>query len=127
MIRIALEKGRYRFEWIHRRMDGTDFPVEVMLISISTGDRQVIHTVWRDITERKQIEEALQAAHDELELKVQERTAALSQANALLQALMDNIPDHIYFKDTQCRFIRNSRSQASSAWAARPSRGCWQN
>jgi PAS domain S-box-containing protein len=113
MIRIALERGSHRFEWIHRRLDGTDFPVEILLTSIATEDRQVIHTVWRDITERKQIELALQEAHDELERKVQERTAALSEANALLQALMDNMPDHIYFKDTKSRFIRNSQSQAN--------------
>jgi PAS domain S-box-containing protein len=113
MVRLALEQGCHRFEWIHRRLDGTDFPVEVLLTSISTEDRQLIHTVWRDITERKQIEQALQAAHDELERKVQERTAALSDANALLQALMDNMPDHIYFKDIKSRFIRNSRSQAN--------------
>ena len=38
--------------------------------------------IFQDISERKQIEEALQKAHAELEVKVQERTAALSQANA---------------------------------------------
>ncbi len=120
MIRIALEKGSNRFEWIHRRRDGTEFPVEVLLTPISTGSHQLLHVVWRDIAERKQIEQELKAAHDELERKVQKRTAALTEANALLQALMDNIPDHIYFKDTQSRFIRNSKSQASLLGLSNP-------
>jgi PAS domain S-box-containing protein len=60
MMQVALEKGSNRFEWIHRRVDGAEFPVEVLLTAISTGNRQVIHTVWRDITERRQIEQTLQ-------------------------------------------------------------------
>jgi len=31
MIATAIEKGSHRFEWMHRRADGEDFPVEVLL------------------------------------------------------------------------------------------------
>lgn len=59
MIRIALEQGSNRFEWTHRRKDGDDFPVEVLLTPITVGDKTIIHTVWRDISERKKKDEAL--------------------------------------------------------------------
>jgi len=75
---------------------------------------------YHDFTERKQVEAALQRMNEELEIQVQERTAALSQANALLQMLLDYMPDHIYFKDAQSRFIRNSRSQAKALGLSDP-------
>jgi len=59
MIQTAFEKGTHQFEWIHRRMDGEDFPVEVTLTVVPWEGKQALYTVWRDITERKQASDAL--------------------------------------------------------------------
>ncbi len=59
MIALAFKHGNHRFEWDHRRADGEVFPVEVLLTVAGDNDERVLHTVWRDITERKQLEEQL--------------------------------------------------------------------
>ncbi len=50
------------------------------------GKPEYLLGISEDITERKRAEEALRKAHDELEMRVQERTAALMSANLALQA-----------------------------------------
>ena len=114
-IRTLETTGKWQGEALQYRKDGTQVISEIHSIALhdANGSVKGYVSVNRNITERKQAEEALQRARDELEFKVQERTAALSQANTLLQALMDYMPDHIYFKDTESRFIRNSKSQAN--------------
>ncbi len=64
MIQIAIERGNHRFEWIHRRLDGEDFPVEVLLTSIPLNGKIVIHTAWRDISQRKQAEEKVRISEE---------------------------------------------------------------
>ncbi len=61
MIQIALERGSHRFEWVHRRVDGIDFPVEVLLTSVSVGGRTILLSGWREIAERKRLEQQLQS------------------------------------------------------------------
>ncbi len=59
ILSTAFDKGSQRFEWDHKRQNGEIFPVEVLLTPISFGERNILHVVWRDITERKQAEKAL--------------------------------------------------------------------
>ncbi len=66
MIREALEKGYNRFEWLHRKADGTDFPVEVMLTPFLIKGKQLFYTIWHDISARKKAEEALQQSIKEI-------------------------------------------------------------
>ena len=56
---IAFERGSHRFEWDHKRADGDVFPVEVLLTAIEEPGRRTLHVVWRDISERKHLEEQL--------------------------------------------------------------------
>ncbi len=59
MIRIAFERGSHRFEWDHKRADGEVFPVEVLLTPLANSGQMKLHVVWRDITERRQLESQL--------------------------------------------------------------------
>jgi len=58
-IATAIKQGRNRFEWIHRRITGEEFPAEVLLTAIHVQGVKIIHATLRDISERKQTEEDL--------------------------------------------------------------------
>jgi PAS domain S-box-containing protein len=66
------------------RKDGTEFPIEIGLNPMSTQEGPMVLSSIVDITERKRTEEALRRAHDELEARVQTRTAELTASNAAL-------------------------------------------
>ncbi len=55
MMEIAKKNGSHRFEWVHRKANGEDFFVEVSLTIIPFQGRDIIHTAWRDISERKRM------------------------------------------------------------------------
>ncbi len=118
MIALAFEKGSHRFEWDHRRADGEVFPVEVLLTAAGDDGTKMLHVVWRDITERRRLEEQLlQAqkmdaigrlagglAHDFNNLLV-----AIIGHCELLESGLDDRPDLL----THVRQIRRSGTRAA--------------
>jgi PAS domain S-box-containing protein len=92
------------FETILMRKSGQ--PVDVALtlspIRSEAGDVIGISAITRDLSGQKRVEQAL------------------SQERFLIETLMDNIPDHIYFKDLESRFIRVNRAMARRFGLAEP-------
>lgn len=59
MDEMAQRRGFHRFEWVHRKLNGVDFPVEVTLTPISLQGKRYLLTVWHDLTESKKAQQAL--------------------------------------------------------------------
>src|SRR5688572_29586485 len=64
MTATALERGSHRFEWLAKRRNGSEFPVEVLLTAIPFQERQILYVVWRDISRRKEAERQLEQSRE---------------------------------------------------------------
>jgi PAS domain S-box-containing protein len=69
---------------------------------------------WR-LRQYQQRQQGLTRANVELDQRVRERTAKLAEASGLLEAMLENSPDLIYFKDRESRFVRCSKSYLARA------------
>jgi PAS domain S-box-containing protein len=85
--------GHAVFDCIHRCKDGSTYPAEAS-ISLVTLSRRYLIAIVRDITERRNADDALR------------------REQALFSELGDAVPDNIYFKDRQSRFVRVNSAMA---------------
>jgi PAS domain S-box-containing protein len=66
MDKLSRELGVHRFEWMHRRPDGTDVPVEITVRRAPLGNRVISVVSWHDLTERR----AMEAQEQELRARL---------------------------------------------------------
>ncbi len=70
-----------RIEITALRRDGQEFPVELAISPVGSGEAMTFSAFIRDITRRKEAEQVRQQAHEELERQVAQRTHDLTEAN----------------------------------------------
>jgi PAS domain S-box-containing protein len=85
MAERARQQGSHRFDWIHRRRDGSEFPVQVSLTPVHLDDGDAILAVWHDLTDRVRAEQAVRAAQ-----------AVREAAAARLQHLAAHVPGVLF-------------------------------
>ncbi len=118
-----MSSGRWRGEATGRRKDGTEFPQDLSLTSLENGG---IVCLVRDITERKRAEEGIRQLNEELEERVQQRTAALKESeerySLVLQGSNDGIWDwdirtgEIYWNDRHFEILGLSRDEVTAGF-----------
>ncbi len=92
---------------VHQTTEGRPNYVHVLKAPVFGAKETIIGTqaIFWDVSEKMQAEESL------------------TQERNLLHALMDNIPDSIYFKDVESRFIRINRAMAVKFGMGEPASG----
>lgn len=68
MVRHVEEHGSLRFEWLCRRPDGVEVPLEVLATALHLGGRCVHVIISRDISERKAAEHGLRQSENKFRL-----------------------------------------------------------
>ncbi len=81
-----------RFEWKHKKVDGTEFWAEIILSRIMLNGKKVRYAITRDISEKK-----------ELAMKLQERNHDLNASNTELENML------VSLKEAQDKLIESEK------------------
>jgi PAS domain S-box-containing protein len=106
IIAIIQKQKAHLFEWMMRKRDGRDVPIEVSATAVTMGGRKMHIIISRDVSERKKAERELLEMTQALERRVAERTDALTTSEARLRALVEHAPEAIVvFNGDTGRFL----------------------
>jgi PAS domain S-box-containing protein len=95
----AMATGSCRFDWVHKRLDGSEFTAEVLLNAMEINEKKFLQAVVRDITDRKRDEDRIKASLAEKEVLIQEIHHRVKNNLQVISSLLK----------LQSRYIQDSR------------------
>lgn len=96
------EKKTHFFTTRHRRKDGVMIDVEILAVYVNQYDKEFSFTYVREITERKRTEDALFSSQQ------------------MLTAVLDSIPQRVFWKDRNSVYLGCNKSLAEDAGYSDP-------
>lgn len=97
--RQRVERGKFEATYRVFHTDGTMRWVYDRGYPVKGGADDLFAGIVEDITERRQLEEELRQAHEQLEERVRERTQALRESENLFRIVADSSPAMSWLKD----------------------------
>ncbi|MEG4571363.1 PAS domain S-box protein [Microcoleus sp. N3A4] len=98
-MKAAMLIGSCRFDWVHKRLDGSEFTAEVLLNAMEINGQKFLQAVVRDITDRKRDEDQIKASLAEKEVLFQEIHHRVKNNLQVISSLLK----------LQSRYIQDSR------------------
>jgi PAS domain S-box-containing protein len=116
-----VQLSRRHFGLTALRKDGSTFPMDLSMVSVRLKDKNCLLTIVRDITERKEMEEAVRRERDMLESVAASNDAALSIVNRDYRIIWANKRSK---QVTGCNDIENKHCFAAFSNSSHVCPGC---
>ncbi len=91
MIAHCMEHGYHNFEWVHVRTNGEEYWADVTLTKVKIHGKDLIHVLWRDITENKELEHNLIVAKEKAEESTRLKSQFLANMSHEIRTPMNGI------------------------------------
>lgn len=95
LVESLKKRGSLMYQTVHARKDGSRFPVEISITRISYQGSDYLHAYVMDISQRLQMEQALKTSEEKYRI------------------LLDNLPQSVFYKDENHRYIAVNKSFAA--------------